>query len=152
MTMFLPTLPNLYTVEVRDRPVVVLSVDGDVSLSDDMLADPEIVKLMRDTRANFAKIEKEIGPQQFREAQELGEVDAALKTHLGAQLQVLEDAAQPGQPLWNGDFDNIYVRRSTEREAEIWRKSFFAAVEEDEEDPTETENWVTYLVNVVDPL
>jgi hypothetical protein len=85
----------------------------------------------------------------FEELANLQEIDEALKTYLGEDLQAMTDAASPGRPLWDGNWENIHVRGATGEEAEIWKSSLLLAIQADEQEPGDTA-WVAFLVDVKD--
>jgi hypothetical protein len=92
--------------------------------------------------------EQGVDPNEFEAGRDLKEIDNALETHLGAELQALVDAAS-GQALWDGNWENIHVRRATGEEAERWGGSSLAAMQAGEQEPGETD-WVAFLVDVVE--
>lgn len=46
-------------------------------------------------------------PSEFEDQIHRREVHEALETYLGADLLVFEEVANPGRPLWDGDWKNI---------------------------------------------
>ena len=55
-----------------------------------------------------------------------------------------------GGPLWDGDWENIDIRRSTNEEIERWKQSLLSAIQAGEQEPDE-QDWVIFLVPIHDP-
>ena len=68
-------------------------------------------------------------------------------------LMLLED--EKGQPLWNGDESELFIRQATPEEYRTWRRSYAAT----QDDPNiesmdgrdEPDEWLVFLVPVHDP-
>ena len=149
MTEFFPPQPNLYTVEAHGRPVVVISATSSEPPSDKMLANPRVIEALRRTRQLEADMAKELSvdPNEFEEGVSVHEIDEALETYLGDDLQTMEGADSPGGALWDGNWENIHTRRATDVEAEQWKQSLLAAMQAGEQEPGDTD-WVAFLVAV----
>jgi hypothetical protein len=122
-------------VEAHGRPVVVISTDGldPPSPSDEMLRNPRLVEALRLQRQNLSEMRDEVkrmGGASLDEVDARREIDEAIETYLGADLQAFA--------LWDGDWKNIHVRQATGEEAEIWKSSLLRAIEAGEQEPDET--------------
>lgn len=149
MTEFFPPQPNLYTVEAHGRPVVTLSATPIPTPSDDMLTNPLFVEALRKSHQILSDLRDDAEPEgvSLDDITDRIEIDEALETHLGEDLQIMEDVARPGQPLWDGDRANINVRRATNEETEIWRGSLLKAMKAGEQEPGDTD-WLVFLTAV----
>src|SRR3712207_2480212 len=81
-------------------------------------------------------------------ADDVEEVEEQIAGSIGEDLMLLE---HNGEALWNGEEDQLFVREAHPKEAARWEASFAEAVRDGEVERGEREEWVAFLLDVVDP-
>jgi hypothetical protein len=128
---------RLYTVCAHDQPVLVISAGVEPSMEElAKFAPPEVLKAEQFLRS--------IVDEETQRAVEWREIDEALDTWLGAELQCLE---HDFHGVWGGDRSDIVIREATTNEAARWRASLQDAIAMGEQD-TGNEDWLVYLIPV----
>jgi hypothetical protein len=133
---------DLYTISIRNRPVLTMSVDANDPLPDTFATEPEMLKALREAQALIDEMKART--PNLTEIAAMREIDEALDTWLGDDLRSLKTE---GHPLWKGDRNEITVREARVDEAESWHTSRRNAINEGELEAGE-ESWLIFLVPV----
>jgi hypothetical protein len=129
---------RLYTVCAHGRPVLVISAGTEDPMEDRFTTDPEIMNAHRFTQALSDNI-----PSEVASFSECGEIEEALDTWMGEDLQALKSG---GRPLWNGDRTQVSIREATTDEAAKWHISWRDVIDAGDQDAGD-ESWAVYLVS-----
>jgi hypothetical protein len=86
---------------------------------------------------NAKAVDRDGSLDEFRHCSAIREIDEALDTWLGSELQAFG--------LWNGERDRGSARRASPDESAVWHRSHQAALDAGKEDAGE-QDWLTYLV------
>lgn len=136
---------TLYTVCIKNRPVVVMSASAEAPMEEWVLNDPELLKAVRFDQSIRNRVKARI--PNFDSVEELDEINKGLDTWLGEDLRTLENN---GIPLWSGDRTDVDIREANTDELERWHTSHHEALISGEADVGEN-SWLIFLVPVTDP-
>jgi hypothetical protein len=127
---------RLYTICTNDRPVLVMGAGVEPPMEDSLTTNAALMKAHRDLRAMEESL-----PADIQRISEVREIDEAIDTWLGEELQSFG--------LWDGDHAKLQVREADPSEAERWRVEIQNSIEAGDQDAG-NDDFAVYLVSVTE--